>query len=310
MNFVKVIRIVLTSFLLQTLTTQASSFIEQIVEQVDRSNITFERSKSNVPFIPVAFLGFKTYGSTQVENSDGIRFEYDLNVVSQMAVLPVYIGENDLIGVGNYASWSTFDLKQSTVNDFGVGSFGLPVGWLRQVNPDWQVTAFTMPFGHYSTLNGSSWSGQLMLGAFARYVQNDSLWWAFGIYSDLNPVNSYALPYLGLSWTISAEWTISLILPWPNVLYAPNKDWLFSLGVVPSGASWAIESDDEKVYYNLNAWDLGFSIERRIHKSTWLAARAGVGGLRSLRITGSTIEETEYDFDSSWFLGVSLNVRP
>ena len=227
-----------------------------------------------------------------------------------MAVLPVYIGENDLIGVGEYLSWSTFDLNSSTISNFEVGSLGLPIGWLRQVNPNWQVMAFSMPFGHYSTIDGASWSGQLMSGVFGRYVQSDSLWWAFGIYSDLNPVSSYVLPYIGATWTINREWTISLILPWPSVLYAPNKDWLFSLGVAPSGASWAIESDKEKVYYNLNAWDLGFSVERRIHNSIWLACKTGVGGLRSLRITGSGIEESVYDFDSSWFLGLSLNIRP
>lgn len=149
-----------------------------------------------------------------------------------------------------------------------------------------------------------------MSGAFARCVQSDSLWWAFGIYSDLNPVSSYAIPYLGAYWTISPEWAINLILPWPSVLYAPNEDWLFSLGVIPSGASWAIESGDEKVYYNLDAWDLRLSGERRIHKSVWLAVKTGVGGMQSLRINGFDVEEPEYDLSSSWFLGLTLNIRP
>ena len=310
----KATRIILISLLLQTPITQADNLIEQIVgqmvDQIDKSTIKFGRSQSNAPFIPVAFLNFKTYGSTKGENSDGIEFEYDLDTFSQLAFFPVYIGEEDLIGIGDYISWSTFDFNGSTINDFEVGSFGLPIGWLRQVNPDWQVMAFTMPFGHYSTVDDASWSGQLMSGTFARYVQSDSLWWAFGIYSDLNPVRSYALPYIGGSWMISAEWTFSLILPWPSVLYAPNEDWLFSLGVTPSGASWAIELDDERTYYNLDAWDLGFFVERRIRNYIWLAAKTGVGGLRSLRINGSGIEEIEYDLDSSWFFGLSLNIRP
>lgn len=304
-----IILIVLLLLLLQAQTTRADSFIDQIVERIGKSNLTFERSRSNIPFVPVSFLNFKTYGSTKVENSDGIEFEYDLSFVSQMAVFPVYIGENDLIVIGDYVSWSTFDLSSSAPDNFEVGSLGFPIGWLRQVNRDWQVAAFTMPFGHYSTIGGASWSGQLMSGIFGRYIQNDSLWWAFGIYSDLNPVRSYALPYLGASWAISAEWTVSLILPWPSVLYAPNEDWLFSLGATPSGASWSIESNNEKVYYNLDAWDLGLSIERRIHNSIWLSAKTGIGGLRSLRISESGIEDSEYDFDSSWFVGLSLNIR-
>ena len=309
-NLTKALWIPAILLLLQTQTARADSFIERIIEQIDESNVTFETSHSNAPFIPLSFLNFKTYYSTKVEGDNGLEFEYDLNFFSQMAILPVYVGENDLIGVGDYISWSTFDLNSSTISNFEVGSFGLPIGWLRQVNPDWQVLAFTMPFGHYSTIDGSSWSGQLMSGVFGCYVQSDSLWWAFGIYSDLNPVSSYAIPYIGATWTITPEWTISLILPWPTVLYAPNKDWLFSAGVIPSGASWAIGSDDEKVYYNLNAWDFGFSVERRIHNFIWLAARTGVGGLRSFRITGSDIEAPEYDFDSSWFFGLSLNIRP
>ncbi|MEM8868167.1 MAG: DUF6268 family outer membrane beta-barrel protein [Verrucomicrobiota bacterium] len=260
--------------------------------------------------MPVASLSYSYYGDTEVSNSSNQSFEYNMSHFSQMALMPIYVGKNDMIMVGDYASWSTFEIQNGPIDNFEVTSLALPIGWLRQIDPAWQVMAFTAPFGHNSNLDGAELSGQLMSGVFARYVKNEKTWWAFGFYSDLNPVESYAIPYLGVFWTLNEEWSLNLIFPWPSLSYAPNEDWLFSLGLAPSGGSWAIEAEDEEIYYNMDAWDFSLNAERRIHEHIWLSIRAGVGGLRSLRITSSGVEDSDFGIDSGWYFGLKLNIRP
>ncbi|MCP5431330.1 MAG: hypothetical protein H6962_14855, partial [Chromatiaceae bacterium] len=49
-----------------------------------------------------------------------------------------------------------------------------------------------------------------------------------------------------------------------TVSYAPSKDSLFQLGASPSGSSWSVRQATGDLYFDLDAWDLGLSAERRV----------------------------------------------
>lgn len=290
--------------------TASAGALEDWIRSFAESEIVFQRSSSNVPFQPLAFVDARYYGDAEVRRTGEKPVSYDQTTISQAAGLPFLLSPRDVGIVGEWISWSQFDVRNSDFKSFDVLSVGLPVGWLRQAQDRWQVAAFVMPLGHKANLGDAPWAWETLGGVFGRYLQNDRLWWAVGFYFDAGPGDDVYLPYLGAAWEIDDRWTLSAVLPWPAVLYAPNKNTLFRLGAAPSGASWSLRPNGERVTFTLDSWDLGLSAEFRVQGNFWLMVSAGVGGLRALRVVDGRWEEPDVDLGSSPFVGVSLNYRP
>ena len=275
------------------------------------SDIVFARGQSNAPFPPLAFLNTSSYSDAEVKSdSRSLDISYNLDTYSGMAVAPYLIGSKDAVFGGLYASHSDFEVDAGLTKDFTVNTVGIPIGWLRQINNDWQLGAFFMPMGHDSSLEGSDWTWQYLGGAFGRYVQNDNLWWVFGLYVDIAPEEDFVIPYVGASWAINERWTLSAVMPWPAVLYAPTPQWLVRLGMSPSGASWSVSDDQRDVAINLDAWDFGLTVERRVKANFWASIEAGWGGLRGLRVNGSKLEGADFDIGSSAYISLDFTFRP
>ncbi|PLW68556.1 DUF6268 family outer membrane beta-barrel protein [Pseudohalioglobus lutimaris] len=284
--------------------------VQQAVARFEASDFEFQRSISNAPFPPLAFLSVASYSNVEAESSAGRSLEYDVNRISQMAAVPFLLGKRDALIVGEYLSVSEFNVDSDEFGDVRVSSVGLPVGWMRQANPDWQLAALVMPLGHNSDLKNSDWDWQYLGGAFSRYVQDETLWWAFGLYFDVGSGDDTYLPYLGASWSINERWTLSAVMPWPAVIYSPGPDWMLRLGAAPSGASWSLDLEDANVGVNLDSWDFGLTGEYRVAGNFWLGAEAGVGGMRGLRLNDGDVEEPEVDFSSNAYLRFTVKFRP
>ena len=284
------------------------AFMQRWVEQFEDSEIVFQRGTTTVPFQPLAFVDTTHYGESEIRRADGSSVSARQTTVSQGAVLPFLVTPRDAFLIGDWVGWSRFDSTSSELESFDVLSAGLPVGWFRQVNTKWQAGGFVMPLGHKAS--GEGWSWETMAGGFARYVQNDRLWWAFGLYADFNPGDDLYLPYLGASYAVNDHWTLSAVMPWPAVLYAPDDRTLYRLGVSPSGASWSSENGKDDFQYELDTWDFGFSAERRVHGNLWLEGEIGVTGLTGMSIRGDDWEEPEFDVSNSPYISIGINFRP
>ena len=221
-------------------------------------------------------------------------------------------GRRDLFVGGAYVASRRFSGDQRGTEAFRLNTVGLPLAWLRQVNPQWQAAAMVVPMWHVSNAADTENAAQLLGGAFLRYQHDDRLWWAFGLFGDRNDLNSYLMPYVGASWIINPRWTLSAVMPWPSVIYAPSEVWFFSLGAAPSGSSWTQRADGGEVAVSLDTWDFGLSAERRLWGHVWLGARAGIGGLRGLRFgtKDASLRGAEFDVESGAFFSVSLKLRP
>jgi hypothetical protein len=286
-------------------------FIQDTIRGFQQSDFEFQRSISNAPFPPIAFLSASTYSEVEFERPGGGKGSYDLDRVSAMAAVPALLGKRDALFAGAYLSQAEFGLSGARQDDFRVRTVGIPLAWIRQQNPDWQYAAFVMPLGHEADLPGSDWNWQYMGGAFARYVQRDNLWWAFGLYADIQPDDEFYIPYLGASWSINERWTLSAVMPWPAVIYAPGPGLMFRLGASPSGASWSFDpGEGGETAVNLDSWDFGISMQIRVYANIWLGAKAGVGGLRGLRLDEDGVEEPDWDLDANGFVGLEVNYRP
>ena len=190
--------------------------------------------------------------------------------------------------LGEYVSYTDFSVENG--EDFSLTSVALAAGYLYQFNPDWQLIGAVLPFYHHSSLGERGkdyW--QVMGGAVARYTRNDRLWWLFGVGFDDSDFGTTWIPYVGASLILNERWSVSALLPWPQIIYAPSQDWFVSLGASYSGNSWALDSTTGAVGLNLSGFDFGFGGGMRLKGPLWLEATAGVGGLRGLTITDGEI---------------------
>ena len=288
-------------------------FVERAARAFTESDLVFARSFSNAPFLPVAFLGNTHYGDATV-SEEGATPEtagtrYRVNSTSQYGGIPFLLNKRSMAVLGEYVSYSNFTVENG--EDFSVASASLAAGYLYQVNPDWQVIGALVPFYNHSSLGERGkdyW--QVMGGAVARYTRNDRLWWLFGVVFDDSDFGTSVLPYVGASLTLNERWSVSAILPWPQVMYAPSKDWFVSLGASYSGNSWAVNSTTGAVGLNLSGFDFGFGGGMRLKGPLWLEGAVGVGGLRALTITDGEVSGPSIDVSSSPFVNISLTFRP
>jgi len=288
-------------------------FIERAARAFTESDLVFARSFSNAPFLPVAFLGSSHYGDAMV-SEEGATPEtagtrYQATGTSQYAGVPFLLSKRSMAVLGEYVSYADFSVDNG--EDFTVTSASIAAGYLYQVDPDWQVIAALVPFYNHSSLGERGkdyW--QVMGGAVARYTRNDRLWWLFGVVFDDSDFGTSVLPYVGASLTLTERWSVSAILPWPQLMYAPSKDWFLSLGASYSGNSWAVNNTTGAVGLNLSGFDFGFGGAMRLKGPLWLEGSVGVGGLRALTITDGDVSGPSIDVSSSPFFKLSLTFRP
>lgn len=287
-----------------------AQWLDRLMQDFAASDILFSRSDSNVPFIPAAFVDATAYRGIELEIDDVVVGSFDQSTVSQGAGLPILLGPRDALVIGEWLSWNRFETNSSAFPSFDVLSVGLPVGWLRQVDPTRQAAAFVMPLAHKASLPGADWRWEFMGGAFGRHVESDDFWWAYGFFADVGPGEDIFVPYLGATCELTEQWTISAVMPWPAVLYAPTRDTLLRLGASPSGASWSLAANREDAYFELGNWDLGLAAEHRVQGNVWLMIEAGIGGMRTLRVSGGDWQGPELEFGASPYLSIGLNFRP
>ena len=295
---------------LSSTSARAEGLVESLVRRFAQSDFEFLRARSNAPFLPLAWATLTGYDEGTFTRPDGgeTAVTFRQNSISQGAFVPIPLGKRDALVTGEWLSLTHFDLDNSAVGELDVISAAVPVGWIRQSTPDWQVAAFVAPLGHKT--HEDSWYWETLGGAFARYVSNDRTAWIFGVYVDLAPLEDFYTPYLGATFILNERWTISAVMPWPAVTYAPSTDTLFRLGVVPSGASWSIEPGEQRPRMSLSAWDFGFSAQHRIYRNLWFGVEVGVSGLRGLTIVGGDWQAPDTRLDNTAYALLTLNLRP
>jgi hypothetical protein len=290
--------------------SQADGLIDGLVRRFTESDIEFKRAESDVPFLPAAWLEASGYREAAFVRPDGSSSDinYRQSSLSEGAFLALPIGQRDAFVIGEWLSTTEFRLPDTQRSDFSVLSVSVPIGWIRQASPDWQLAAFVAPLG--STSRDDGWYWETLGGAFARYSQNDRLAWIFGAYFDVAPLEDFYTPYLGATYAFNRHWSLDAVLPWPGVNFAPNKDTFFRLGVAPAGASWSIEPGVRHPRVSLSVWNLGLMASHRLFGQVWLSVEAGISGLRGLSIVGGEFESLQTHMSNTGYASLMLAWRP
>ncbi len=303
-------RIALTVILVAAGSARADGVVDAVVRRFADSNFEFLRAQSNAPFFPLAWATVTGYEEGAFSAPDGnlTTAKFQQSSIAEGFFLPLPAGKRDAFVVGEWASKTRFDLKGSGAKDLDVFSVSVPVGWIRQSSPAWQLAAFVAPLGH--TTHEDGWYWETLGGIFARHTTSDRLAWVFGAYFDVAPLEDFYTPYLGATYVVDERWTLNAIMPWPSVIYAPGKDVFFRLGVAPSGTSWSVEPGVVRPRMNFSAWNLGLAVERRLTAGFWLGFEAGISGIRGLSIVGGDFQPLETKLDRTGFALITVNFRP
>lgn len=286
----------------------AEGLVESLVLRFSQSDFEFLRARSNVPFLPVAWVSATEYEASQLNpTNDALpTLSSQQSAVSQGAFVPIALGQRDILVVGEWLSWTQFDLDPG--EELEVVSASVPIGWIQQSSPDWQIAAFVAPLGHKT--HGEGWYWETLGGVFARNMHRDRFAWIIGAYFDVSPLEDFYIPYLGATYIFNERWTLNAVMPWPAIMYAPTADTLLRLGVAPSGSSWSIEPGEKHPRMDLSSWDFGFSIEHRVAQHVWVALEVGVSAIRGLSIVGGEWEQPETKLSNTGFARLTINLRP
>lgn len=284
--------------------------IDELTNRFANSEIVFQRSSSNAPFLPLAYVEVKEYSDSHIALSDDRKITVDQRTFSQSAIVPFLASPRDIIFLGEWINNSKIESDAIGLESFDVTQVALPIGWLRQTSDDNQVGGFLAPLGYKASLNESRWNWEALGGAFGRYVQDKHTWWAYGVYFNVGGIEDTYLPYLGAFWQIDDRWSLSAIMPWPAILYAPSPKTLFRFGASPTASAWRLSQDNTEVSQEISGWDFGLSGERRIYKNLWFKLEGGVGGLRALRLEDGNLRAPDLKVDASSYIKLGVNFRP
>lgn len=305
MSISSVRRLVLSSMCLFCV---CSNVCAGLREDYEASEFEFLRTDSNLPTFPFSWLNYTARGDSVIQSGDE-ELKYDQSSGSQFFAMPVWIDRDDMVLLGEYVSKTRFSPVDRVGTGADVYSTGFGGAWLRQASTDWQCGAFAAPYGSSGFNDDSSWNWQIFGGAGALYYGQADVLWVFAGIMDYTEEQTYVLPYAGFSWTITPEWALNMILPWPSVTYAPTRDLLFNAGAAPSGGTWRMDDTGQDLAVSLSGWDVGAGAEYRLWKIGWIYARAGIGGFRGLEIATDGEMDMEAAPEPAPFVSAGIDLR-
>lgn len=280
------------------------------------SQFRFRRTDSNAPYLQLAWVDVSHYGSTTLRNSAGSAIgAYQQDTVSQGLLLPKLVSPRDMLVLGDWISYTSLQAEAQTPGGSGPGrdvdvlSIGLPLGWMRQINDSWQFAGFVAPLAHRATDRSEPWFWEAMGGAFGVYWPGRWMW-VFGAYADISSEEQFYIPYAGGSLQINREWTLSLVLPWPALIYAPTTDWLLLTGITPAGTTWTVKGPQQDLAIDQDSWNLSLAAERRVWRNFWLRLEGGVSGFRGFAFVGGDWQGPNSSGGTSPYIGLRIGFRP
>ncbi len=291
-----------------------AGWLDRTMLKLETMDFEFSRSRSDIPFMPVAALSLRSYGDTDFVNpaGDGESLSFRIRTAGAYAILPVHIGRKGFTVAVPYAGTSIFDIDGAGIEEDRISVLRLAVGGAFQTSKGTQWAGFVMPSAYEPLSDEGDWAYSTMGAVIGRQLMGKQTVWYYGLFYDQGFGDGYFLPYLGLTYISNPSWSFALLAPWPAVSYAPSDRFFLRLGANPSGASWSVRerSEDRQVISSLGGWDVGLWGNWRLGTSLWLAVGGGYSGLRSLSFQDDGDSDFGIDLDDQPFVSVSLSIRP
>jgi hypothetical protein len=289
----------------------SASVIDEILTRLEQSEFIFDRAASDVPFVPLSWVGVSAYGDSTLTLPRG-TLEFDELAFSQMAVLPVWVGKRDLVLLGECVTWQQLKFRSPLTATRNVTGVMPVVAWLHQAGARDQYGAFVAP----SFINGGDIAdyalrdSSLYAGVLGIRWSSDRLAWAYGGIAIMEQGPDFVLPYVGLLWHPRPSWSVALIAPWPSVSYAPTRNTLFQFGLSPAGAKLGAANHPEQLRVGYDSWNALFSAHRRLKGMLWVSAGVGWSGFGSAFLSTRGHLALKHDLDRGPVVTLRFALRP
>lgn len=290
---------------------------EGLLDRIMRSDFVFDRDQSNVPFVPIGWLTASKQNNLSIDEVDNVlettvcgqndNCDFDFQSLSQGFGLPVYVDKKNMIILGETLDSDLLEFDSSSTR---VNTVGALAAWVSQPSEQWQLGAAIYAYKGFSNSDKVNVTEKSIAGIVGRYRHSPVVHSYYGLlrYDGLESADYF--PYLGFDWFVNQQWTVSGLLPWPTVSYAPSKNSLYQLGLIESGNSFKFTSNNNQFDSSFSQWQLGISAERQVYKNIWASLSAGYTTPGGLIIKSGSSIEIDTSISSEPFLSLSLKIRP
>lgn len=281
---------------------------ERLVEAVMTSDFVFDRNISNVPFFPIGYLTLSQQNSLDIDEGCELEScEFDYQSMSQGFGLPVWVGEKNMLILGESLQRDRLSWQGDNIQ---IDSAGVLLAWMAQPSESWQAGAFVYAYRGLGDDKLAREPKGSIGGVVVRHRHQARFhsYWGAVRFEEYSNVTIY--PYIGFDWYIGEKWSVSAVLPWPTVSYAPNDDQLFKLGALFSGSEWVVDRDGEIITNDFEKWDIGFAYEHRLFSMFWAEIGIGYSGFGKLAIRSDSDIELDINTSDAPFIRLTFNIRP
>ncbi len=296
-------------FLLMTISVKTFAFGEILVDKILRSDFIYDRGITQLPFIPIGYLAATHQSGLEPEycplEQQGCEFQYQS--ITQGAGLPVWVGQKNMLIVGETLDVDVFDTGNDSTT---VNTGGLLAAWVSQHSERWQSGAFIYYYENLDSDTRSDNTSGTFVGMVGRYRHSARFHTYWGAVQVNSGDESLLYPYAGFDWYINNHWGVTAVLPWPSINYAPNETQLFRIGALVSETTWTIKQDNNFYTQDFSQVSAGVSFEQKISRLMWGELSVGYTGLGKFQVETDADSKLNTNISNQPYIKLALNVRP
>jgi len=295
--------------LLMIVSTKVHAFGEVMIDKILRSDFIYDRGLTNLPFIPIGYVAATQQSALESEQCPSARqeCEFQYQSISQGAGLPVWVGQKQMVIVGETLDVDVFDRGNDSTT---INTGGLMAALVSQHSTNWQSGAFIYAYQNLDSETRSDNTSGTFVGMVGRYRHSARFHTYWGAVQVNTNRESLLYPYAGFDWYIDNHWAVTAVLPWPSISYAPNESQLVRLGALASETTWTVKQDDRFSTQDFSQVSLGLSVEQKFSRLIWGEFSVGYTGLGKLQIEADADSKLTTDISNQPFFKLALNVRP
>jgi hypothetical protein len=296
-------------FLFMIISAKAHAFGEILIDKILRSDFIYDRGLTNLPFIPIGYVAATQQSALEPEQCPVAwqECEFQYQSISQGAGLPVWVGQKQMVIVGETLDVDVFDTGNDSTT---INTGGLMAALVSQHSTNWQSGAFIYAYQNLDSNTRSDNTSGVFAGMVGRYRHSarfHSYWGAVQVHTNRE---SLLYPYAGFDWYIDNHWAVTAVIPWPSISYAPNESQLVRLGALVSETTWTVKQGDRFSTQDFSQVSMGISFEQKFSRLVWGELSVGYTGLGKLQIESDADSKLMTDISNQPYFKLALNLRP
>lgn len=282
---------------------------ERLIEAILKSDFQFDRNISNVPFFPLGYLSASYHDALEIDApiSSPSNTEFSYRSFNQGFGLPVWVGKKDMLILGESIELDRLDFGNRAVD---MNTAGILLAWISQPSAAWQMGAFGYWYNGFNEDAGISSSSGNYSGFIGRYRHKERFHTYWGLVRVKESHDTYYYPYAGFDWYIGHELSLSMVLPWPTLNYAPNNNELYKVGALFSGNEWEFDVNNAPRQNSFSKVDFGVSYEKRLKGMTWFEIGAGYSGFGHIVLDEHGDSQYDSEISGEPYIRIAINLRP